>query len=91
MVVYLYDDHLCVWHVYDGLFVSYTMKHVFTIVSANMPPFCNLSLGTNRRGGLYVGWDIFSLDYALPPPGNLMVGGRWGPSIQREAERCSRP
>ena len=30
------------------------------------PPFCNLSLSTNRKGGLYVGCDIFSRDYTLP-------------------------
>ena len=30
------------------------------------PPFCNLSLSTKRRGGLYAGCDIFSRDYALP-------------------------
>ena len=32
------------------------------------PPFCNLSLSTKRRGGLYVGCDIFSRDYAPPSP-----------------------
>jgi len=30
------------------------------------PPFCNLSLSTKRRGGLYAGCDNFSRDYALP-------------------------
>ena len=30
------------------------------------PPFCNLSLSTKRRGGLYVGCNNFSRDYALP-------------------------
>ena len=32
------------------------------------PPFCNLSLSTKRRGGLYAGCADFSRDYAPPPP-----------------------
>ena len=32
------------------------------------PPFCNLSLSTKHREGLYAGCDIFSCDYAPPPP-----------------------
>ena len=34
-------------------------------------PFCNLSLSTNRRGGLYAGCNIFSPDYALPRSRNV--------------------
>ena len=30
------------------------------------PPFCNLSLSTKHRRGLYTGCDIFSHNYALP-------------------------
>ena len=40
------------------------------------PPFCNLSLSTKRRGGLYAGCDIFSRDYALPSGHEVIVG--WG-------------
>ena len=31
-----------------------------------IPPFCNLSPSTKRKGGLCAGCDIFSRDYALP-------------------------
>ena len=35
-----------------------------TVVSRKYaPPFCNLSLSTKRRGGLYAGCDNFSRDY----------------------------
>ena len=37
-----------------------------TVVSCKYAPLCNLSLSTKRRGGLYVGCDIFSRDYAPP-------------------------
>ena len=58
------------------------------------PPFCNLSLSTKRRVGLYAGCDYFSRDYA-PPSGTLWPHCRWGGEdqalgiAQREAERCS--
>ena len=59
-----------------------------TIVSLRyVPPFCNLSLSTKHRGGLYVGCDIFSHDYALPSGAtkhDLIVGAKC------QAERCSR-
>ena len=47
------------------------------------PPFCNLSLSTKRRGGLYAGCDDFSRDYAPPPlpvpiKNDLIVGGDEG-------------
>ena len=45
------------------------------------PPFCNLSLSTKRRGGLYAGCDNFSRDYALPSGHEVIVGGGWGPSV----------
>ena len=42
------------------------------------PPFCNLSLSTKCRGGLYTGCDDFSHDYApllVPIKHDLIVGG----------------
>ena len=51
-----------------------------TVVSRKYaPPFCNLSLSTKRRGGLYTGSDIFSRDYAIysgAPPTTLCPGRR---------------
>ena len=44
------------------------------------PPFCNLSLSTKCRGGLYAGCDNFSRDYALPSDHEVIVGVGWGPS-----------
>ena len=42
-------------------------SNCYTVVSRKYaPPFCNLSLSTKRRGGLYAGCDNFSRDYALP-------------------------
>ena len=45
------------------------------------PPFCNLSLSTKRRGGLYTGCDNFSRDYALPS--GHQVYCRWGVRAKR--------
>ena len=45
------------------------MVNYYTVVSCKYAPdFCNLSLSTKRRGGLYAGCDDFSRDYAPPPP-----------------------
>ena len=46
------------------------MVYASTVVSRKYapPPFCNLSLGTKRRGSLYAGCDIFFRDYTLPVP-----------------------
>ena len=47
-------------------------------------PFCNISLSTKRRGGLYAGCDDFSRDYALPSgTGKAWPLCRWGPSSRR--------
>ena len=55
------------------------------------PPFCNLSLSTKRRGGLYTGCDDFSRDYALPSStGKAWPHCQWGVGAKREVERCSR-
>jgi len=44
-----------------------TVQFLSTVVSRKYaPPFCNLSLSTERRGGLYAGCTNFSRDYALP-------------------------
>ena len=52
------------------------------------PPFCNLSLSTKRRGGLYAGCDNFSRNYALPSRHEVnIVGGGWGPSVGRRRVR----
>ena len=47
------------------------------------PPFCNLSLSTKCRGGLYVGCDNFSCDYALPSGKAWSHCLWWGPSTRR--------
>ena len=50
------------------------------------PPFCNLSLSTKHRGGLYAECDDFSRDYALlpvPVKHDLIVSGGWGPNARR--------
>ena len=57
------------------------------------PHFCNLSLSTKRRGGLYAGCDNFSRDYALPS-GHCRwgVGAKCGASPsarQRDAHDAS--
>ena len=58
------------------------------IASANFqihPSFCNLSLSTKRREGLYAGCDNFSGDYTLPSvKHDLTVDGGWGQSRGRE-------
>ena len=50
------------------------------------PPFCNLSLSTKCRGGLFAGCDNFSRDYTLPSdkawPHLSFVGGGWKPSAR---------
>ena len=48
-----------------GLGTRLTFHH-YRSVPQIRPPFCNLSLSTKRRGGLYVGCDNFSHDYAPP-------------------------
>ena len=52
------------------------------------PPFCNLSLSTKRREGLYAGCDNLSCDYALPS-GKTWPHCWWGVKAKCEAERCS--
>ena len=54
--------------------------HVDTIVSCKYNPFANLALVQNAWGGLYVGCDNFSRDYALPFGHEVIVGVGWGPS-----------
>ena len=65
-----------------------------TVVSHKYaPPFCNLILSTKHRGGLYVGCDNFSRDYALPSGHEVIVGGGWGQArgvAKHKGERCSR-
>ena len=51
------------------------------------PPFCNFSLSTKRKGGLYAGCDNFSRDYALPSGHEVIVGGGWGPSAGHRRAR----
>ena len=57
------------------------------------PPFCNLSLSTKHRGGLYAECDDFSRDYALlpvPVKHDLIVSGGWGPNARwRDAPDAS--
>ena len=45
------------------------------------PPLWNLSLSTKHRGGLYMGCDNFSRDYAPPPSEHeVIVSGGLEPS-----------
>ena len=43
---------------------EYVQHMIYLSVPQIRPPFCNLSLSKNRRGGLYAGCDIFSRNYA---------------------------
>ena len=53
---------------YTGLKSSFLFIIIPRSVPQIRPPFCNLSLSTKCRGGLYAGCDDFSRDYAPPPP-----------------------
>ena len=48
---------------------------IYRSVPQIRPPFCNLSLGTKRTGGLYAGCDNFSREYALPSEKHDSLGG----------------
>ena len=62
-------------------------KQTYRSVLQIRPPFCNLSLSTKRRGGLYTGCDNFSRDYAFPSGHEVIVGGGWEPSAGRRQAR----
>ena len=63
--------------------VSMWLRCYYRSVPQIRPPFCNLSLSTKHRGGLYAGCDNFSRDYAFPSGHEVIVGGVWGPSVGR--------
>ena len=59
----------------DEMSQAFPTMLVYRSVPQIRPPFCNLSLSTKRRGGLYAGCDIFSRDYAPPPLDREMSSG----------------
>ena len=69
----------------------FSMIYMYRSVPQIRPPFCNLSLSTKRREGLYTGCDDFSRDYAPPTSGTDKARPhcRWGMRAKREAGRCS--
>ena len=76
-----YLSHLALyrWSVYN--------EHRLPASTMDTPLFCSLSPITKRRGGLYVGCNNFSRDYALPSRHEVIVGGGWGPSAGRRQVR----
>ena len=63
-------------HMYPSYFLIAKISGKYRSVPQIRPPFCNLRLSRKRRGGLYVGCDNFSRDYALPS--GYEVNCRWG-------------
>ena len=70
----LYSDLCCIADIYSGVPQIHPP-----------PPFATLASVQNAGGGLYVGRNDFSRDYALllvPLKHDLIVGGGWGPSAR---------
>ena len=83
--------HCCKEHTHGSGYVNQHKTVTYTVVSrkcAPPPPFCNFSLSTKRRGGLYAGCDNFSRDYVLPSGHEVIVG--WGLGAKRGSSPSAR-
>ena len=61
---------------------------VCTVVSRKYTPaFCNHSLSTKCRGGLYAGCDNFPRNYTLPSGHEVIVGRGWRPNTGHRQAR----